>query len=159
MPPPIISDTFEALEQLGSQTVKGAAQVPKKILEQGKQQLGIGAKDQGIEGGGTQTKGQSGQANAGQGQQIQKMESVAKQKALQRYKEVQEQILAIGKKRQQELPKDVTGKPGFSEDKMIKQLEEEKKPEAEKKKEQMAKEPLPMQREKRKAEMFRGAAG
>lgn len=159
MPPPIISDTFEALENLGGQMQQQTKQAAKTIIQEGKKNLGLAAKDQQgqqIEGG----SGATGQTSSKpQSPPIQKMEQIAKQKASQRYKQIQEQILAIANRKQQELPKQVTGKPGFSEDKMIKQIEEEKKPEAEKKREQMEKEPIPMQREKRKSEMFRGAAG
>jgi len=163
MPPPIISDTFEALEQLGGQMQQQTKQAAKTIVNEGKKSLGLEPKDQqgqALEGGsGTNPQSASGRTGNPQAPPIQKMEQVAKQKAAQRYKQIQEQILAIANKRQQELPKQVSGKPGFSEDKMVKQLEEEKKPEAERKREQMEKEPIPMQREKRKAEMHRGAAG
>jgi len=148
--PPIISDTFEALENLGGQMKQQTKQAAKTIVQEGKKSLGLGPKR--IE---TETE----RKKVAEQQQIQKMEQVAKQKAAQRYRQIQEQILAVSKRKQQELPKYITGKPGFSEEKMIKQLEEEKKPEAEKKAEQAKKEPLPLQREKRKAEMFRGAAG
>lgn len=162
MVPPIISDTFEALENLAGQTVKSAVQVPKKIVEQGKKQLGLGAidkTDKGIEGGTVgQTKSGADPTQV-KNQQIQRMEQVAKQKANQRYKEIQQQILAISHQKQQEVPEEMKGKPGYSEEKMIRQLEEEKKPEAQRKAEQAAKEPIPLQRERRKAEMHRGASG
>lgn len=162
MPPPIISDTFETLEHLGGQMQQQTNQAAKTIIQEGKKSLGLAPKEQtgqALEGGSGQ-KPQAGQSSQSpQAPQIQKMEQVAKQKAIQRYKQIQQQILVIAKKRQQELPEQVKGKPGFTEEKMVKQLEEEKKPEAEKKREQMEKEPIPMQREKRKAEMHRGAAG
>ena len=154
MPPPIISDTFEALEQLVSQIETQTKQTAKTIVNEGKKYLGLEPKDQqgqAMEGGSGTNPQQSQQSPKSQ-LPIQKMEQVAKQKAAQRYKQIQEQILAIANKRQQELPKQVSGKPGFSEDKMVKQLEEEKKPEAERKREQMEKEPIPMQREKSSAQ-------
>jgi len=156
MVPPIISDTFEALEQLGGQAVSGAKQVPKKIAKQIPKALETGFGGQ--KAAESQPSGDN-QVHISEQQQIQKMEEISKRKAAQRYREIQQQILAIARKRQQELPKQITGKPGFSEEKMIKQLEEEKKPEAQRKAEQARKEPLPLQREKRKAEMFRGVAG
>jgi len=156
MVPPIVSDTFEILEQLGSQAVSGAKQVPKKIAKQVKKSLETGFGSQ--KPAGSQPL-ENNQTHIAEQQQIQKMEEIAKRKAAQRYLEIQRQILAIVHRKQQELPKQITGKPGFSEEKMIRQLEEEKKPEAERKAEQARKEPLPLKKEKRKAEMFRGVAG
>lgn len=164
MPPKIVADTFEAFEQIGGQLGQSAKQVPKVIAEQAKQSLGLGGAGEsksgtlpeekvGSEIGGVRPVSQAREAET---QKIQKMEAIAKQKAAQRYKEIQDQILLLAKKRQQELPKEVSGKPGFSEEKMIKQLEEEKKPEAEKKKKE---EPVALAQSKRKAEMFRGASG
>lgn len=154
MPTRIVSDTFEALENLKTQAKQQATQAVKKTVGQIPKSLETGFK------GRPQTSTQNEeQAKQVSDEQIKKMEELSKKKAAQRYKEIQQQILAIAHKKQQELPKYITGKPGFSEEKMIKQLEEEKKPEAEKKREQAAKEPLPLQREKRKAEMFRGVAG
>lgn len=165
MPPKIIADTFEALEQIGSQMGQGVKQVPKVVTEQAKQSLGLGPAEQkptqpqepGIEGGTGEKTGP--QAKQAQDQQTQKLEVISKQKAAKRYKEIQEQILLLAQKRQQELPKQVTGKPGFSEEKLVKQLEEQKKPEAEREAEKKKEEPLWLRRAKRKAEMFRGASG
>jgi hypothetical protein len=165
MVPPTISDTFEALEQIGSQLGQGAKQVPKAVVRETKQSLGLGPAEQkppppqepGIEGG---TGGKvSPQAKQAQDQQIQELEAISKQKATKRYKEIQEQILLLAHKRQQELPKQVTGKPGFSEEKMVRQLEEQKKPEAEREAEKKKEEPLWVQRAKRKAEMVKGVSG
>lgn len=155
MPPPIISDTFEALGQLGGQAKQQAKQVVKKTVGQISQSL-----ETGFGGQKTRQTGQVGEAkDQTEQQKIQKMEEIARQKAAQRYRQIQEQILAISKRKQQELPKQVTGKPGFSEEKMIRQLEEEKKPEVQKEAEQAREEPLLLQRKKRKTEMFRGVAG
>jgi len=159
MPPPIISDTFEALEQLGGQMKQQTKQAGKIMANEAKKSLGLAPKDQS----GQEVEGGSGQKTQGQQKsqtvQIQQMEAIAQKKAAQRYKQIQEQILAISHKKQQELPKEVTGKPGFSQEKMVQQLEEQKKPEAEKKAEQAEKEPIPLQRAKRKQEMHRGTSG
>ena len=42
MPPKIVADTFEAFEQIGDQFNQGAKQVPKVIVQQAKQSLGLG---------------------------------------------------------------------------------------------------------------------
>lgn len=164
MPPKIIADTFEALEQIGGQLNQGVKQVPKIMTQQAKQSLGLSgggetksipSSEPGAEGGAVEVKPEP-QAKEAEAKKIEKMETISKQKAAQRYQEIQEQILLLAKKRQQELPKEVSGKPGFSEEEMIRQLEEDKKPESEKEKKE---EPIALAKSKRKAEMFRGVSG
>lgn len=162
MVPPIFQNPLETLEDLGGQIVQGAKQVPKKIIGQIPKSLETGffGDRQNSVADKSQTDAQTGMTDE---QKIAKMEAVSKQKSAQRYKEIQQQILAIVKKREQELPKTVTGQAGFSEDKMVKQLEVQKKPEKERiaisEKEREKQEPISIKREKRKSEMHRGASG
>jgi len=62
-------------------------------------------------------------------EQIQKMGAQAKVKAAARYQKIQADIKAIQEKRKKEIPKQISGKPGFDEGKMVKQLETGKKEE------------------------------
>jgi len=85
-------------------------------------------------------------------EQYQKIEQAAKKRAAARYKQIQEEIKRLQEKRRKEIPKTVSGKPGFDEGEAIKQLktgkpEEKKLP------------PLPAQRASRKTEIFRGVSG
>lgn len=85
-------------------------------------------------------------------EQWQKIKEAAKSRAAARYRQIQEEIRLLQQKRKQELPKQVIGKPGFSEEKAVRQLEE-------KKEEEKKLPPLPAQRASRKTEMFRGVSG
>lgn len=142
MPKAIISDSFETLSGAVQQGGKQIVSTVKKMGEDVLEQMGIK----------TPPPAQNDQnaAPAHTEEQYKKIEDSAKKRTLAHYREIQEQIKAIGDKRKQELPKEVTGKPGFSEEKAIKQLEE-------KKEEKLP--PLPVRQSSRKTEVFRGASG
>jgi len=160
MVPPIIKNPLETLEDMGGAVASNVKQMPKKAAGQVKQSLetGFGLGNSGSDTA-AQVDGGKEAAKVAEDKKIEQMKKIEGQKVTARYQQVQREILAISQKRQQELPKQVSGKPGFSEDKMIKQLKEEKKPEVQKKAEQAEKEPISLQREKRKSEMHRGASG
>ncbi len=85
--------------------------------------------------------------------QVQKITAADKAKVAAGLQKIQSEIKAIEDKRKKEIPKQVSGKPGFDEGKMVKQLETGK-PAEEKKLP-----PLNVQRERVKAERFRGVSG
>ena len=113
MPNNIITDTFENL----GQTVQPVVQEPAKIIETAAQQAGIinTGGDQGIE----KPQGAS---------PVQQAKNQQKQvQAKQRLTYLEDELKQIQAQTKQELPKQVSGKPGFSEEKAIKQVELEKK--------------------------------
>lgn len=109
----IIGETFEQLGQTAGQVVKQAAQEPGKIAETAAGQIGRPGPEPGIE--------------PPQGQRLssaQKAQKKVEEKRQLTY--LQAELGALAQKKAQELPKQVTGKPGFSEEKAIKQLETQK---------------------------------
>lgn len=86
-------------------------------------------------------------------EQEKKIKDAYKQRTAANYKKILDDINQIQKKREQAIPKQVSGKPGFDEGKVVKQLETGKPPEKKKLP------PINVQRERTKAERFRGASG
>lgn len=113
----IITDTFEALGQTAGQAVGQVAQEPGKIVETAAQQAGV------INTGGD--KGVEQPQGASPAQQAKNQASQAQAK--QRLTYLEDELRQIQAQAKQELPKQVSGKPGFSEEKAIKQVELEKK--------------------------------
>lgn len=87
-------------------------------------------------------------------EEIKKMKIAANQERAAGYQKIQEEIRQIEIKRGREIPKEIFGKPGFDEGKAVKQLETGK---AEEDKNKLP--PLPVQRETKKTEAFRGTSG
>lgn len=112
MPKQIIGETFEQLGKTAGQTVKQVVQEPGKVAETAAKQVGI-KPEPGVE----QPQGQ----RPTSAQLAQKREKVK-----QRLTYLQAELQALQQKQAQELPKQVAGKPGFSEEKAIKQIEIEK---------------------------------
>jgi len=138
----IIADTFEILggvaKSAGQQVVADA----KKAGEDVAIELGVKTAQQ-------QTQGDQTSSSTQTEEQTQKINEAAKKRTAARYREIQAEIKELEDKRRNELPKEVSGKPGFDEKETVKQLkvEKEKLP------------PIPVQRASKKAETFRGASG
>lgn len=139
----VVADVFETLggvaKSAGQQIVSNTKKAGEDIVEQ----LGI-----------TQTSASPAdeQKKEPTEEQLEKMRRASREKTVARYTEIQAQIKAIQKKKAKEIPEQVAGKPGFSEEKAVKQLEE-------KKEEKKKLPPLPVRRESQKAERFRGVSG
>jgi hypothetical protein len=146
MPKQVVTDVFETLGGVAQSTGQQATTQVKKmggdVLES------LGAKP------GAPAVAQAGQSpsTAPSPEQLQKMDAEAKAKAAAGLRKVQSEIKAIGEERKKEIPKQVSGKPGFSEEKMVKQLEEKK---AEEKKLP----PISVERKKTGIERIRGVSG
>lgn len=113
----IVTDTFETIGDTFQKSGKQVAMIPFQIGEEVARQLGIRPKNE-----------------QNQDKPVANMKpptnpEVAKRNAFanRRISELEAEIKAIVQKRNQEIPKAVSGKPGFSEEKMIKQFETEKK--------------------------------
>jgi hypothetical protein len=117
MPNKITTDTFEALGQTAGQVVQQTVQEPGKIAETAAQQVGV------INTGGD--KGVEQPQGASPAQQAKNQASQAQAK--QRLTYLEDELRQIQAQAKQELPKQVSGKPGFSEEKAVKQVELEKK--------------------------------
>lgn len=142
----IVSDVFETLGGMVKGTAKQAVSDAKKMGEQAAVELGLSQ---------AKAKQDDQQKKPAQTEeQEKKIAQAAKMRTAAKYKQILEEIKQFQKKREQEIPKAVSGKPGFDEGKAIKQLETGK-PEDDKKKLP----PLPVQRATKKTEMFRGASG
>lgn len=144
MPNKIIADSFETLGGVVQQGGKQVVSTVKKIGEDIKEQVGLKPKPAAEE--------QKEKQPSLKEEQTKKMEEMAKKRTAARYRQIQEEIKALAARREKELPKAVTGQPGFDEGKMVKQLEEKK--EQEKKLP-----PLNVQRERSKIERMRGVSG
>ncbi len=112
MPKQIIGETFEQLGQTVKQTGKQIVGEPGKVAETAARQAGI-KPEPGIEQ--PQGKGLT------PAQMAQKRE-----KEKQRLSSLQTELKALQQKQTQELPRQISGKPGFSEEKAIKQIQIEK---------------------------------
>ncbi len=143
----VAADVFETLGGIVKGTGQQAVSDAKKMGEETAIELGLKTPAQGA-------ADDSKKQDQAKEEQIKKMGEAAKQKSTARYKQIQEEIKRLQEKRKQEIPKQVSGKPGFDEGKMVKQLETGK-PEGEKKKLP----PVNVQRERTKAERFRGVSG
>lgn len=113
MPKQIISDTFETLGQAAKQVVGQIAQEPVKMAETAAGQT-IKPSESSIE----QPQSQQGATPA---QQAQK-----KAATVQKLTYLEQELQALQQKKAQEPPKQITGQLGFSEEKLIKQIEMEK---------------------------------
>ncbi|MFZ5366199.1 MAG: hypothetical protein ACOZBZ_02800 [Patescibacteria group bacterium] len=111
MPRQIIADTFESLGQTAGQTVKQVVQEPGKLAEEAAKQVGV--------------KPEPGVEQTGQGPTP---TQIAQRKAQdqRRLSYLERELEAIKRRKAERLPAQVTGKPGFSEEKAIKQIEIEK---------------------------------
>lgn len=148
----VVADVFETLggvaKSAGQQAVSGAKKAGEDIVEQ----LGI-------------TKATTSQSNEQRKgpteEQLKKMEQASKKRSISRYKELQAQIKALQEKRKKEIPEQISGKPGFSEEKAVKQLEVKKEAASAEASASQGKKlpPLPVRRESQKAERFRGVSG
>lgn len=107
MPKQIVADVLETLGQTVKQTAGQIIQEPGKILETAGKQA-TATTDPGVE----QPQGQANQA-----QQVKKQ-----QQAKRMLMAFEAELADIRKQQAQELPKQVTGKPGFSEENVVKQL-------------------------------------
>jgi len=146
MPKQIISDTFETLGGVVQSTAGQVKQAVKQMGGDVAESLGLKPVQQQTQG------GDAGNPPQQTEEQTKKIEQAAKKRADIQYRQIQGEIRAIEEGRKKELPKQITGKPGFSEEKAIKQLEE-------KKTEGKKLPPLPVRQASRKAEMFRGVSG
>jgi hypothetical protein len=143
----VVGDVFETLGGVAQSTGQQVATQVKKmggdVLES------LGAKS------GAPAAAQTGQSpsTAPSPEQLQKMAAEDKAKRAAGLQKIQSEIKIIQEKRKKEIPKQVSGKPGFDEGKMVKQLETGKPVE------QKGELPPIVQRERAKAERFRGVAG
>lgn len=112
----IIADTFETIGDTYQQAGKQIVMIPFKAAEEVLKQFGPRPKTEENQ---EKQDGAASQQNTG----------IVKRKASanSRISELEAEIKAISQKRTQEIPKSVSGTPGFSEEKMIKQFENEKK--------------------------------
>lgn len=152
MPKQVISDVFETLggvvQSAGQQAVSDA----KKMTEEAAIELGLKPQAQGA-------VDDAQKQDQTKEEEINKMKAVESQKTAAGYKKITEEIRQIQLNRKQKIPKEVSGKPGFDEGKMVKQIETG--PEVPEKKEEDKKKlpPINVQRERSKTERFRGASG
>lgn len=150
MPKQVATDVFESLGGAAKATGQQVASDVKKMGEDFLESLGL-KPAQGQEAPGPD-------ANQQKEEGIKQAQEADKNRSIARYREIKEEIRALQKKRSQEIPKEISGKPGFDEEKAVKQLETApfaKASEGQGKKLP----PLPAQRESKKAEMFRGVSG
>ena len=154
--PGVFSDSFETLGDVAKQVGSQLAQVPKDILETGAQQVkgqtgsdtaGQKTEDQGIEQPvGIATQGQKIASGKKQGQpqltpeqQLELKARENRQKSMIRYRQILEEIQRYRKKKAEEMPAYISGRPGAPKDEeeklaLWKQQEEQKKEEEKKKK-------------------------
>lgn len=113
----IISDTFETIGDTYQQAGKQVVIIPFKAAEEVIKQF-VGPRP-------TVEQNQEKQDNV----TPQQNPEFAKRKAsaARRINELEAEVQAIVQKKAQEIPKNVAGKPGFSEENMVKQFETEKK--------------------------------
>lgn len=147
MPKQIVSDVFENIVSVAKSAGQQIDDSAKKMTEEAAIELGLKPQTQGA----TDDAQKQDQAKE---EEINKMKATEHQKTASNYKKITEEIRQIQLKKKQEIPKEVSGKPGFDEGKAIKQIETGK-PEEDKKKLP----PINVQRERTKAERFRGASG
>lgn len=159
----VIADTFETLGNVVQGTGKQVAADTKKAGEDVATELGLKQAPKTQQDDAQKTPAQT-------PEQYKKIEDSVKKRTAARYRQIQDEIRAIQAKKQQELPKYVTGSPGYDKDKAVKQLEVEEKPSfakastdakaiADKSAGKEKLPPLPVQRASKKAEMFRGVSG
>lgn len=148
----VITDVFETLGGVAA----GTGQQVVKSVKGGTEDI---AKAVGVMPDDTPSFAGESQPNAQTDEQNKKIQSASNARSAAKYRQIQEEIKQIQLKRKQELPKQVTGKPGFSEEKAIKQLEEKPTFATATAGEKDKLPPLPAQRASKKAEAFRGASG
>ena len=147
----VVTDVFETLGGMATGTVKQAASDVKKGGEEIAKAVGI--KPDGATAAVNETP------PAQTEEQYQKIENAAQGRTIAKYKQIQEEIRQLQVKREKELPKQVTGKPGFDEGKAVKQLEVGGAASTEIPSQSKKLPPLPVQRATKKTEIFRGASG
>lgn len=140
----VVTDVFETLGGVVSGTAKQVASDATKAVEEAAKAVGIKPENS--------ANPNDSSAPAHNEQQYANIERASRSRAVAKYRQIQEEIKQIQIEKKRELPKEIAGKPGFSEEKAIKQLEV-------KKEEEKKLPPLPIQRASKKAEMFRGASG
>jgi hypothetical protein len=148
MPKQVVTDVFETLGGVAQSTGQQAATQVKKMGGDVLESLGAKPPVQ------TPTPAGSSPPTTPSSEQLQKMTAEAKAKAAAGLQKIQADIKAIQEKKKKEIPKQVSGKPGFDEGKMVKQLETGKPAE-----EKGKLPPINVQRERTKAERFRGVSG
>ncbi|MGB9637247.1 MAG: hypothetical protein ACPLY7_00405 [Microgenomates group bacterium] len=144
MPKQILADTFETLGGVAKSAGQQLVADVKKTGEDIAVELGVKPAKQ-------QTPSDQTSAPAQTEEQSKKIAEAAQKKAIARYRQIQAEIKALEEKRKKELPKEVAGKPEFSEEKTVKQLEVNK--------EEKKLPPLSVQKAVKKTEMFRGTSG
>lgn len=148
----VVTDVFETLGGVATGTVKQAVSDVKKGGEEIAKAVGL--KPDGATAAVNETP------PAQTEEQYQKIKNAAENCTTARYKQIQEEIRQLQVKRERELPKQTTGKPGFDEGKAVKQLEMGGVASTEVSASQSKKPPpLAVQRATKKTEMFRGASG
>lgn len=140
----IITDVFETLGGMAKQAGQQAVSDTKKAGEDALESLGLKP---------SSPKTEDQEQPAGPTEKtLQKMKTTDKKRTVANYQRLLGEIKQIQQRKKQEIPKQISGQPGFSEEKAVKQLEE-------KKEEKKKLPPLPVQRATKKAEIFRGVAG
>lgn len=147
MPKQIVADVFETLGGVAKSTGQQAGMQAKRSAEDVAKSLGLKSDEELI-------KEQQGPPAAHNQEQFKKIDEASQKRTLARYQQIQAEIKQLEDKRKNQTPEQVKGKPGFDEERTIKQLETG---EVSKKEEKLP--PIPAQRASRKAEMFRGASG
>lgn len=153
MPKQVVADVFETLGGVVSGTAKQAASDATKAVEEAAKAVSIKPENS--------ANPNDSSAPAHNEQQYANIERASRSRAAAKYRQIQEEIRKLQVKREKELPKQITGKPGFDEGKAVKQLEVGGGTSAEVSaspgKDKLP--PLPVQRATKKTEMFRGASG
>ncbi len=162
MPKQVIADVFETLGGVVRSTGQQAVADAKKITEEAAVELGLSAQAQGS----TDDAQKQDQAKE---EEINKMKATERQKTAAGYRKITEEIRQIQLEKKREIPKEVSGKPGFDESKVVRQIETGPsfanlpagKAGATEGKEEDKKKlpPVNVQRERTKAERFRGVSG
>lgn len=145
MPKQIIADVFETLGGAAKQTGQQAVSNVKKAGEDVWESLGIKSANK------EESDEQKKSPELAE-KNLAKMKIADKKRAAANYQKLLGEIKQIQQRKKQEIPKQISGQPGFSEEKAVKQLET-------KKEEKKKLPPLPIQRATKKAEVFRGVAG
>lgn len=112
----IVADTFETIGDTFQKSGKQVAMIPFQIGEEVARQLGIRPKKE-------ENPEKPDNLSSPPNPEVAKRRAFAQK----RIGELEAEIKTIIQKKAQEIPKSVSGKPGFSEEKMIKQFETEKK--------------------------------
>jgi len=153
MPKQIVQDAFENLVGgVAQSAVQQVSDSAKKMTEEAAIELGLKPQAQG-------TADDVQKQDQAKQEEINKMKATESQKTAAGYKKITEEIRQIQLKKKQEIPKEVSGKPGFDEGKMVKQIETGPQVPDKNGDEKKKLPPINVQRERTKAERFRGVSG